>query len=140
MSPGGLLRDGFSGKPVVQSTGQRGAGFPAPSAGRISGSGHRCANIGLGPRAMFQPAPCLSLLPEAGPSDQRTGSMLEKTEIRQLQAFLRQAFGNDDIRVMLDPQNMDGAAVHLGERQIGTIELDDEDGDRSFSFAMKLPV
>lgn len=66
--------------------------------------------------------------------------MLEKTEIRQLQAFLRQAFGNDDMRVMLDPQNMDGAAVHLGERQIGTIELDDEDGDRSFSFAMKLPV
>lgn len=66
--------------------------------------------------------------------------MLEKQEIRQLQAFLRQAFGNEDMRVTLDPRNEDGAAVHLGERQIAVIELDDEDGDRSFSFAMKLPV
>ena len=30
--------------------------------------------------------------------------------------------------------------VHFGERAIGTITVDDEDGDRSFSFAMKIPV
>ncbi len=30
--------------------------------------------------------------------------------------------------------------MSLGERKIGVITVDDEDGDRSFSFAMKVPV
>jgi len=66
--------------------------------------------------------------------------MLEKNELRQLQAFLRQGLGNDDIKVTLDPRDEDRGSVVLGERQIATIALDDEDGDRSFSFAMKIPV
>jgi hypothetical protein len=32
------------------------------------------------------------------------------------------------------------ADVSLGERKLGTITVDDEDGDRSFAFAMKVPV
>jgi hypothetical protein len=65
---------------------------------------------------------------------------MDKTELRKLQAFFRQAFGNEGVRVGLDPKNTDAAVVHFGERQIGTIVVDDEDGDRSFSFEMKLPV
>jgi hypothetical protein len=65
---------------------------------------------------------------------------LEKTELRKLQAFLRQSFGNDSIKVALNPRNIEAADVHLGERKIGNIEVDDEDGDRSFSFEMKIPV
>ena len=30
--------------------------------------------------------------------------------------------------------------MHLGERRLGQLEVDDEDGDRSFGFAMKIPV
>jgi hypothetical protein len=66
--------------------------------------------------------------------------MLEKTELKQLQAFLRDTLGNENIRVGLDPKDEDRALVGLGERVIATIALDDEDGDRSFSFAMKIPV
>ncbi len=66
--------------------------------------------------------------------------MLEKTELKQLQAFLRDILGNENIRVGLDPKDEDRALVGLGERVIATIALDDEDGDRSFSFAMKIPV
>ncbi len=66
--------------------------------------------------------------------------MLQKTELRQLQAFLRQTFGNDDLRVATDAKNQEAGAVHLGERQIGLIVVDDEDGDRSFSLEMKIPV
>ncbi len=66
--------------------------------------------------------------------------MLEKTEIRKLQEFLRQTFGNEEIRVALNPKNTDSAAVQLGERQIATISVDDEDGDRSFALEMKIPV
>jgi hypothetical protein len=65
---------------------------------------------------------------------------LQKTEIRQLQAFLRQSFANEGIKVGMDPRNADDAAVQIGEASIGTISVDDEDGDRSFAFEMRLPV
>ena len=65
---------------------------------------------------------------------------MDKTELRKLQAFVRQAFDNEGIRVSLDPKDIEAAAVTFGERQIATIIVDDEDGDRSFSLEMKLPV
>jgi hypothetical protein len=65
---------------------------------------------------------------------------LDKSELRKLQEFLRKSFSAPDIKVGLDPKNVEQAAVHFGERSIGTIAVDDEDGDRSFSFAMKIPV
>jgi hypothetical protein len=65
---------------------------------------------------------------------------LDKSELRKLQEFLRKSFSAPDIKVGLDPKNVEQAVVHFGERSIGTIAVDDEDGDRSFSFAMKIPV
>jgi len=65
---------------------------------------------------------------------------LDKVEIRKLQRFLRQSLGNQTIKVTQGKRNPDDADVHLGERQIGAITVDDEDGDRSFAFEMKLPV
>ncbi len=65
---------------------------------------------------------------------------MDKIELRKLQAFLRHSFGNEEIRVTLDPKNTEAAAVHLGERKIAELSVDDEDGDRSFAFAMKIPV
>ncbi|MDE2579307.1 MAG: DUF3126 family protein [Hyphomicrobiales bacterium] len=66
---------------------------------------------------------------------------MNKDEIAKLQAFLRRSFGNDGIRVSPDPKNAtEAAAVQFGERRIATITIDDEDGDRSFAFAMKIPV
>lgn len=65
---------------------------------------------------------------------------MDKTELKKLQEFLRKGFGSPDIRVALDPKNVERAAVNFGERRIGTIEVDDEDGDRSFAFEMKIPV
>lgn len=65
---------------------------------------------------------------------------LDKTELRKLQAFLRRSFGNDGLRITLDPKNPDNAVVNLGEIKIASISVDDEDGDRSFAFEMKIPV
>jgi hypothetical protein len=65
---------------------------------------------------------------------------LEKGELRKLQAFLRRSFGNEDIRVVLDPKNPDNAAMQLGERKVAAISVDDEDGDRSFALELKIPV
>ena len=65
---------------------------------------------------------------------------MDKSEVKKLQDFLRKSFGSPDIRVALDPKNVERAQVQFGERRIGTIDVDDEDGDRSFAFEMKLPV
>ena len=65
---------------------------------------------------------------------------MDKTELRKLQAFVRHAFDNEGIRVSLDPKDIEAAIVTFGERQIAKIIVDDEDGDRSFSLEMKLPV
>jgi hypothetical protein len=65
---------------------------------------------------------------------------LDKSELRKLQEFLRNAFGAPGIKVGLDPKDEEQAVVSFGERAIGIVSVDDEDGDRSFSFAMKIPV
>ena len=65
---------------------------------------------------------------------------MEKSELHQLQAFLRQNFSNAGIKVSPNPKQPVMANVALGERVLGTIEVDDEDGDRSFAFEMKVPV
>ncbi|NDB70016.1 MAG: DUF3126 family protein [Methylocystaceae bacterium] len=65
---------------------------------------------------------------------------MDKIELKKLQAFLRRSLGNDDIRVSAETKNPDNGAVHLGERKIAEISVDDEDGDRSFAFEMKIPV
>jgi len=65
---------------------------------------------------------------------------VDKAELQKLQEFLRKALGNQGIKVTPGKRNSDDADVHLGERQIGTITVDDEDGDRSFAFEMKIPV
>jgi len=70
----------------------------------------------------------------------RTETALDKAELRKLQEFLRQSFGNSDLRVTPNPRNPDNADVALGERVLGQISVDDEDGDRSFAFEMKIPV
>lgn len=68
------------------------------------------------------------------------GAGLNKTELQQLQDFLRRSFANEDLRVTPNPRNSDDADVHLGQRVIANLSVDDEDGDRSFAFAMKIPV
>ena len=60
--------------------------------------------------------------------------------MHKLQEFLRQSFGNEGLRVTPGKKNADNADVHLGEKTIGSIIVDDEDGDRSFAFDMKVPV
>ena len=65
---------------------------------------------------------------------------MDKSELRKLQEFLRNSFGAPALKVALDPKDTDQAVVTFGERVLGKIEVDDEDGDRSFSFSMKIPV
>ncbi|MGO4871968.1 MAG: DUF3126 family protein [Roseiarcus sp.] len=65
---------------------------------------------------------------------------MNKEEILKLRAHLRRSFGAPTLGVAPSSKARDAADVALGERKIGAITVDDEDGDRSFSFEMKIPV
>jgi hypothetical protein len=65
---------------------------------------------------------------------------MDKSEIQKLQAHLRRSFGAPTLKVVPGSKSADSADVQFGERRIGSIDVDDEDGDRSFSFEMKIPV
>ncbi len=65
---------------------------------------------------------------------------MDKTEIAKLREFLRRSFGAPALQVAPNSKSAEAADVSLGERRIGAITVDDEDGDRSFAFAMPLPV
>ena len=59
-------------------------------------------------------------------------------EVRKLDAYLKKLFDNAKIRVV--PKTYDTAEVFVGEDDLGELNLDDEDGDRSFNFRMVIQV
>ena len=65
---------------------------------------------------------------------------MKSSEFPLLQKFLCKAFGNAAILVTPDPKNPLMGQVKLGERNLGKLSVDDEDGDRSFAFDIRLPV
>ena len=65
---------------------------------------------------------------------------MDKRELHKLQEYLQRIFANTALKVLPNQADSEMADVSLGERRIATIAVDDEDGDRSFSFEMKIPV
>jgi Protein of unknown function (DUF3126) len=63
---------------------------------------------------------------------------VEKMELQKVERYLRQTFNNAAIRVMARPRKTDSAEVYIGEEFIGVLFLDDEDGDKSYSFTMSI--
>jgi len=80
-------------------------------------------------------------MPKASAHATKTGlKRVDKAEIVKLRDFLRKSFGAPGLRVDPSSKSAEAADVKLGERVIGAITVDDEDGDRSFAFEMKVPV
>jgi hypothetical protein len=65
---------------------------------------------------------------------------MDKSEISKLREHLRRSFGCPGINVAPDSREKDAAEVTLGEAKLGHLVVDEEDGDRSFFFEMKVPV
>jgi hypothetical protein len=61
-----------------------------------------------------------------------------KTDITKVQDYLRRTFSNTNIRLVPRPKKDDSAEVYIGEEFLGIVSVDDEDGDRSFNFAMAI--
>jgi hypothetical protein len=63
---------------------------------------------------------------------------VDKMELQKVEGYLRQTFNNAAIRVMARPRKTDSAEVYIGDEFIGVLFLDDEDGDKSYSFTMSI--
>ena len=63
---------------------------------------------------------------------------MDKTELAKIERYLRQKFANSTLKIVGRPKKSDSADLYLGEEQIGTISVDDEDGDRSFILTMPI--
>jgi hypothetical protein len=63
---------------------------------------------------------------------------VDKTELQKVERYLRETFANAAIRVVARPKKTDSAEVYIGEDFAGIVFLDDEDGDRSYSFTMSI--
>ena len=59
-------------------------------------------------------------------------------EIRQLTAYLKKVFENQDIR--LAPKAGDAADVYVGEDEVGEMTADEDEGERSYNFRMVIQV
>jgi hypothetical protein len=59
-------------------------------------------------------------------------------EIRQLTAYLKKVFENQDIR--LQPKAGDAADVFVGEDEVGEMTADEDEGERSYNFRMVIQV
>jgi hypothetical protein len=66
------------------------------------------------------------------------GVHVEKSELDRITNYLRRLFGNPNIRVMPRPKKEDSAEVYIGEEFVAVLFVDDEDGDRSYTFQMAI--
>jgi hypothetical protein len=65
---------------------------------------------------------------------------VDVTEVRKLDAYLKRVFGNARLRVVPKPGKNEAADVYVGEERIGGLTVDDEDGDRSFNFEVRIAL
>ena len=63
---------------------------------------------------------------------------MTEAEIKNLQNYLRNKFGNDSFRLVDRIKSTNSVEVYLGEEFIGTLYRDDEDGEISYDFNMAI--
>jgi hypothetical protein len=60
------------------------------------------------------------------------------TEVSKLTTYLRKVYGSRTLSVRPRPKNSTVADFCVGDRAIGTVTVDDEDGDRSYQLAFEI--
>ncbi len=62
---------------------------------------------------------------------------MTKDEVRKIQKFMQNTFGNKKIDVRARERD-DSAEVYIGEEFVGVLFVDDEDDERSYQFQMAI--
>ena len=63
---------------------------------------------------------------------------MDKSEIKRLEAYLRDKFRMPSISVFARPNKDDSAEVNIADEFIGVIFKDEEDGEVSYAFQMAI--
>ena len=63
---------------------------------------------------------------------------MDVQEIKKLETYMRNLFGNTRLRVVPRPKKTDSAEVYMGDEFIGVLFVDDEDDERSYNFQMAI--
>ena len=63
---------------------------------------------------------------------------MTEAEIKNLQNYLRNKFGNESFRLVDRIKSTDSVEVYLADEFIGTLYRDDEDGEISYDFNMAI--
>lgn len=63
---------------------------------------------------------------------------MTEAEIKKLQNYLRNKFGNESFRLVDRIKSTDSVEVYLADEFIGTLYRDDEDGEISYDFNMAI--
>ena len=63
---------------------------------------------------------------------------MTEAEIKKLQNYLRNKFGNEGFRLLDRIKSTDSVEVYLADEFIGTLYRDDEDGEISYDFNMAI--
>jgi hypothetical protein len=64
--------------------------------------------------------------------------MAMKQDLPKLQAYLRKKFNTQSLRLVMPPRKNDMAEVFIGEEQVATLTLDDEDGEICYQLQMAI--
>lgn len=59
-------------------------------------------------------------------------------ELVKLQTYLRKVFGAKTLSVRARPKVKDSAEVYVGDEFVGTLTVDEEDGERAYQFQMAI--
>jgi len=59
-------------------------------------------------------------------------------EIRKVEGYIRDKLGNAQLRIVPRPKKKDSADVLLGEKTIGVLSVNDDDGERDYNFGMPI--
>ena len=63
---------------------------------------------------------------------------MTEVEVKKLQTYLREKFGNENFRLVDRLKSEDSLEVYLAEEFIGTLYRDDEEGEVSYDFNMAI--
>ncbi len=63
---------------------------------------------------------------------------MTRDEILKLERYLKKVFRLPELQVRQRPRKEDSAEVYIGEEFVAVLFVDDEDGDRSYTFQMAI--
>lgn len=63
---------------------------------------------------------------------------MDVQEVKQLDAYLKKLFGNQQLRVA--PKGADMAEIFVGADDIGELTVDEDEGERSYNFRMVIQL